>query len=105
MWATGWGIYLYSANNASAEKFGDPVTPSPEAQVNKKENTITFFIPLSVLETNDLSGWNIYITTYDYDGIEGVLRPLTPEGGQWAFGGGKTTDPKIIDDLFIKIDR
>lgn len=104
MWATGWGIYLYSSNNSSAESFGDPITPSPGVQVNKQENTITFLIPLSVLDTNDLSGWNVFITTYDYDGIEGVLRPLTPEGGQWAFGGGKPNDPKIMDDLFITID-
>jgi glycosidase len=103
MWATGWDIYLYSSNNAGPNNFGDPITPSPVAEVNKQENKITFLIPLSVLETNDLTGWNIYITTYDYDGIEGVFRPLTSQGGQWAFGGGDPTDPKIIDDLFITI--
>jgi hypothetical protein len=61
-------------------------------------------IPLSTLGTNNLSGWTIYITTYDYDGIEGVLRPLSPNGGPWSFGGGNPTDPKIMDDVLIKIN-
>ncbi|KLO21551.1 hypothetical protein X275_08805 [Marinitoga sp. 1197] len=81
-----------------------PFTPVPTIKVNKQLATISFTIPLSVLETDNLSGWKIYITTYDYDGIESVLRPLTPEGGQWAFGGGQPTDPKIMDDILIKIN-
>ena len=56
MWATSWGIYLYNLNNARSSNFGDPITPSPVAEVNKQENKITFLIPLSVLETNDLTG-------------------------------------------------
>jgi hypothetical protein len=50
------GIYLYNLNNARSSNFGDPITPSPVAEVNKQENKITFLIPLSVLETNDLTG-------------------------------------------------
>lgn len=56
MWATSWGIYLYNLNNARSSNFGDLITPSPVAGVNKQENKITFLIPLSVLETNDLTG-------------------------------------------------
>jgi glycosidase len=104
VYATGWGISLFSSENSSANKYGDPITPAPTTQVNKQENKITFMIPLSTLDTSDLSGWTIYITTYDYDGIEGVLRPLSPNGGPWSFGGGNPTDPKIMDDVLIKID-
>ncbi|PNR97414.1 alpha-amylase family glycosyl hydrolase [Petrotoga olearia] len=104
VYATGWGISLFSSENSSANKYGDPITPAPTTQVNKQENKITFMIPLSTLDTSDLSGWTIYITTYDYDGIEGVLRPLSPNGGPWSFGGGNPTDPKIMDDILIKID-
>lgn len=104
VYATGWGISLFSSENSSANKYGDPITPAPTTQVNKQENQISFMIPLSTLGTNNLSGWTIYITTYDYDGIEGVLRPLSPNGGPWSFGGGNPTDPKIMDDVLIKID-
>lgn len=104
VYATGWGISLFSSENSSANKYGDPITPAPTTQVNKQENKITFMIPLSTLDTSDLSGWTIYITTYDYDGIEGVLRPLSPNGGPWSFGGGNPTDPKIMDDVLIKIE-
>ena len=82
---------------------GKPITPVPTIKVNKQLATISFTIPLSILETDNLNGWNIYVTTYDYDGIESVLRPLTTEGGQWAFGGGKPADPKIMDDILITI--
>lgn len=104
VYATGWGISLFSSENSSANKYGDPITPAPTTQVNKQENQISFMIPLSTLGTNNLSGWTIYITTYDYDGIEGVLRPLSPNGGPWSFGGGNPTDPKIMDDVLIKIN-
>jgi len=50
-----------------------------------------------------MKNWNIYITTYDYDGIEAVLRPISPQGGQWAYSGGQTDSPKIMDDLLINI--
>jgi len=104
IYATGWGTNLFSSDNSSADKYGNPITPAPTTQGNKQENKITFMIPLSTLDTSDLSGWTIYLTTYDYDGIEGVLRPLSPNGGPWSFGGGKPTDPKIMDEVLIKID-
>jgi len=104
VYATGWGISLFSSGNSSTNKYGNPITPAPNTQVNKQENKITFMIPLSTLGTSDISGWTIYVTTYDYDGIEGVLRPLSPNGGPWSFGGGNPTDPKIMDDVLIKID-
>ncbi|MDN5345607.1 MAG: hypothetical protein PWQ73_104 [Petrotoga sp.] len=104
VYATGWGISLFSSENSSANKYGDPITPAPTTQVNKQENKITFMIPLSTLGTSDISGWTIYVTTYDYDGIEGVLRPLSPNGGPWSFGGGNPTDPKIMDEVLIKVD-
>jgi hypothetical protein len=104
VYATGWGISLFSSDNSSTNKYGNPITPAPTTQVNKQENKITFMIPLSTLGTSDISGWTIYVTTYDYDGIEGVLRPLSPNGGPWSFGGGNPTDPKIMDDVLIKIN-
>ncbi|KLO20936.1 alpha-amylase family glycosyl hydrolase [Marinitoga sp. 1155] len=104
LYLTGWIVSVHSSEGANKDTMGKPITPVPTIKVNKQLATISFTIPLSVLETDNLSGWKIYITTYDYDGIESVLRPLTPEGGQWAFGGGQPTDPKIMDDILIKIN-
>jgi glycosidase len=103
IYATGWGITLHNTNDASEERLGEGITPSPTADVNKQLSEITFSIPYSVLNTNDLSGWKFYITTYDYDGIEAVLRPMSPEAQQWSFGGGDENSPKIMDDLIIEI--
>ncbi|HEX9579237.1 MAG TPA: hypothetical protein VF993_15895, partial [Myxococcales bacterium] len=44
------------------------------------------------------SGIKVYVTTWDFDGIKGTFRPLSPAGGQWEMGGGQATDPKIMDD-------
>ncbi|WP_129409156.1 alpha-amylase family glycosyl hydrolase [Marinitoga lauensis] len=104
LYLTGWVVSAHSSEGANEDTMGKPITPVPTIKVNKQLATVSFTIPLSVFETDNLKGWNVYITTYDYDGIESVLRPLSPEGGQWVFGGGKPTDPKIMDDIFITIN-
>ncbi|WGS65658.1 alpha-amylase family glycosyl hydrolase [Marinitoga aeolica] len=103
LYLTGWVVSAHSSEGADENTMGKPITPVPTIKVNKQLATVSFTIPLSVFETDNLTGWSIYVTTYDYDGIESVLRPLSPEGGQWAFGGGKPTDPKIMDDILISI--
>jgi len=104
IYATGWGITFHNTTNATEDRLGEGVTPSPDSDVNKQLGEITFSIPYETLNTEDLSGWKIYVTTYDYDGIEAVLRPLKPEAEQWAFGGGDENSPKIMDDLIIEIE-
>jgi len=103
IYATGWGITLHNTNNATKDRLGEGVTPSPTADVNKQLGEITLSIPYDTLDTQDLSGWKFYVTTFDYDGIEAVLRPLKPEAEQWAFGGADENSPKIMDDLIIEI--
>jgi len=71
--------------------------------VDKQLKTITLLVPLEVLKTDRLSGWKIYLTTYDYDGIEAVLRPISPGGGAWAFTGPSALAPKIMDFVLIDI--
>lgn len=104
LYVTGWSINQFKSANSNSTQYGDPITNNTFVKVNKEENKITLTVPLSTLDTKDIAGWKIYITTYDYDGTEALLRVLTPEGGQWSFGGGNTNDPKIMDDLLLEID-
>ncbi len=53
---------------------------------------------------DDLKGFNIYITTWDFDGIEAVYRDIYPEPKSYHFGGGNKEDPYVMDDILIKID-
>lgn len=103
LYITGWSCSAYNSTGAGTDSYGLPVTPAPGIKVEKQFSKITFSLPLSVIETNTMKNWNIYITTYDYDGIEAVLRPISPQGGQWAYSGGQTDSPKIMDDLLINI--
>ncbi len=103
IYATGWSIGFFESTGATAHAYGIPVTPTPNVIADKQSKTVTFLIPLEVLETEDLSGWTIYITTYDYDGIEAILRPISPQGGTWTFTGPSTGAPKIMDDLLFVV--
>lgn len=99
----GWGSSAFNSNGASALKYGEAVVPSPLIKVDKILREITMIFPLSILDTDSLKNWDVYVTTYDYDGIEAVLRPISAEGAQWSFSGGTPSSPKIMDDLFFTI--
>lgn len=104
IYATGWSMALYESDEKSGPAYyGTPITPAPTVQVDKQLKTITLLVPLEVLKTDRLSGWKIYLTTYDYDGIEAVLRPISPGGGAWAFTGPSALAPKIMDFVLIDI--
>jgi hypothetical protein len=49
-------------------------------------------------------GFNIYVTTWDFDGIEAVYRDIYPEPKSYHFGGGSKEDPYIMDDILIRIE-
>lgn len=103
IYATGWFVTMHSHEESGLNQYGRPITPAPRVRADDITNKIRFQIPLDNLNTNDLNGWDIYVTTFDFDGIESILRPIRPEGGQWAFGGGNPEDPKIMDDMLIHV--
>ncbi|PRX26965.1 glycosidase [Orenia metallireducens] len=95
----GWNNAYYSAKGATAENYGTSVTPAPKISTNKKEKTIEFnFKAQSFAHLDSLAGAKIYITTWDFDGSQGMLRPLTTEGGTWIFGGRDDKQDSLIAD-------
>jgi hypothetical protein len=85
----------------------------PTVKVDPPTRTITFTCDRNHFGVASSSGVKLYITTWDFDGIGAILRPLTESGGQWRMGGGGppyapdpvdpavkySSDPKIMDDL------
>ncbi len=96
--AYGWSSAMYGADGATASTFGTSVA-SPKVKADPATRTIAFTYDRRVLGLASWSGVKVYLTTWDFDGIKGVLRPLSPAGGQWEMGGGAATDPRIMDDL------
>ncbi len=104
IYATGWSMAMYESDDKTGPVYyGTPLTPAPTVQVDKQFKTVTLLVPQDVMKTDQLDGWKIYLTAYDYDGIEAVLRPISPEGGPWAFTGPSKQAPKIMDFALIEL--
>ncbi|QTA37760.1 alpha-amylase [Thermosipho ferrireducens] len=103
IFVTGWSSALYSAKNADKNQFGTQVG-SPELIV--EDGWIKIIVKGDNLgNPEDYSGWKIYITSWDYDGVESRFRPISKEPKAYVFGGGNNTDPYIMDDLWIEIQE
>jgi glycosidase len=104
VFAEGWGTRLFSAEGADENAQGTAVTPAPEVSTDHDTRTVSFLLPAESLGNPEtLEGAQIYVTTWDWNGIDAVLRPLKPNGGPWAFGGGDENagDPIFIDDTDV----
>jgi glycosidase len=96
----GWMSYLYTAKDADPENFGTPVSPAPKLSGDRDAGTVEFTLPAKALgNPASLSGIGIYVTTWDYDGLENRFRSLAEKAGSMIFGGGKPGDPLIMDDI------
>ena len=96
--AYGWNSAMYGADGATASSYGTSVA-SPKVKADAATKTIAFTYDRRPLGLPSWSGVKVYVTTWDFDGIKGILRPLSTAGGQWEMGGGQSGDPKIMDDL------
>jgi glycosidase len=108
----GWDTVMYTSAGATADKYGSVSTP-PAVKADANLKTVTFTYDRTSYGLASWSGVGIYISTWDFDGIGAMFRPLTKDGGQWRMGGGPgpytpdSTDPtvlyspgpKIMDDL------
>lgn len=100
----GWNNAVYWANDAGPEAFGTTASPAPSVRVNKAEGSIKLRFDASLFgKTRDISGGQIYITTWDYDGVGGIYRPIKPAGGPFVMQGPDASAPYIMDDLLIAI--
>jgi hypothetical protein len=55
-------------------------------------------------KTKEIAGAKLYITTWDYDGVGGLYRAISPEGGQYTMTGEDPSAPLIMDDLLMTIE-
>jgi glycosidase len=95
----GWSNLLTDANGADAEHEGGPVTPGAQLSVDPQARTLQLVLPASALgNVQSLRGARIYVTTWDYDG---GYRPIAPQPGAHAFGGGAAGSPKVLDDALL----
>ena len=107
--AEGWSSGFYSSAGATAAVNGTSVTPAPTSEVDWSVTSATTYQPglikfyikgASLGNPTSLSGWKIYINTYDYD--MGDLRGMAVAPSGWKFGGGDiSTDPLVIDETSI----
>lgn len=97
----GWNTMLFGPDGASPKNYGTAVSPSGKVSVDKSKNQITFtFGGDSLGAPSTLSGTKVYVTTWDYDGLESSNRKLTPDGGDYIYGG-PSDGPLVMDDTAV----
>lgn len=103
IFATGWQSAIYSARGSEKYKFGMQLG-SPE--VYTEDSWVKIIVKGEWLGNPDtFKNWTIYITSWDYDGIESKFRPLMPEPRAYIMGGGNPDDPYIMDDCWLEIGK
>jgi len=101
VFATGWSSAIYTSQRASKDRFETQIG-SPEVFV--EDGWVKIIIKGDWLgNPSSFEGWTIYVTSWDYDGIESKFRPLQEEPKAYIIGGGNPTDPLIMDDLWLEI--
>jgi glycosidase len=99
----GWMSLIHSSEGAGERDYGKPVNPAPLVMVDEEARKIEFIVTGAALGgLEDLSGVRVYITTWDYDGMESANRVLQETPDDYIMGGGNgQTDPLIMDDTTI----
>jgi glycosidase len=103
--AYGWNNVMYDTTGAGADAYGVTIV-SPGLLADPANKTVTFSYDRRALGLASWSGVKVYVTTWDFDGINGVFRPLAKVAGDWTMGGAPdfdpvtllSSDPKIMDD-------
>ena len=94
--AGGFGNAMFSSLGATKDDMGEKVGPTAGISVDKAENTIRFLISAQSMGwIEDITGVKLYITTWG--GGPGNPRGLQEKPSTWAFSGGLSHDPKIMD--------
>ncbi len=106
IFANGWSIIAYSSEDSGSKSFGTAISPTPMVQTNKLTGEVILRIPGETLgRLESFEGLNIYITTWDFDGIEAVYRDIYPQPKGYHFGGGTKEDPYIMDEMLIRLGK
>ena len=97
MFAGGWKAALTMPD-------GTLLQPAPNVSSDEKAGTVEIVFSGDYFPRTSQAGASYYVTTWDYDGVEGGLRGLSPQPGDYSFGGGAPGDPRIMDDAVLKGD-
>jgi glycosidase len=100
--AFGWSSYIYWSDDASRDSEGKKPGISPVIEVDKNNNRIRFIYQGNDFAVDNWKDVSIYITTWDKSG-EGNYRELSENAAPWTFGGADSNEPKILDDVLIKL--
>jgi len=91
----GWSNALFSSAGAGPAADGTPTVPAAAIAVDRASNTLQFTLAPGALGGASLSGAQVFVTTWDYDG---GYRPLRAEAAGALFGGGDgARDPLWMD--------
>jgi glycosidase len=97
----GWSNVWSGSEGAGAGNEGRVLSPGAKIESDADSHTLIITLPAGTLGyPASLSGAKLYLNTWDY--AEGY-RPLLPEGGPMAFGGGKPEDTKVMDETAVLI--
>ena len=97
----GWSNALFSAEGASASSEGQPLTLGAAVEVDVPRRLVRLILPAAALGADaDLSGLQVHINTWDYDG---GYRALAPQPGGHTLGGGPPDGPKLMDQLLLQL--
>jgi glycosidase len=95
----GWNAMLFNDTGAGPKSYGMAVAPAGQIQVDKAKNQIVFtFTGPALGSPASLKGTAVYLTTWDYDGLESANRKLTVDGGDYIYGNGQPGQPLVMDD-------
>ena len=99
----GWTNRIYTSDGASESAYGTTSPLETSITVNPEAATVTITIPGAALgNPRDYDDVAVYITTWDWNGVDGNYRGLAAEPSQWNMSGGDgDTDPLIMDDILI----
>ncbi|MBO8161481.1 MAG: alpha-amylase [Thermosipho sp. (in: Bacteria)] len=99
IFVTGWSSSLYDSKGAEKDKFGVQIL-SPDVLV--EDGWVKIIVKgFGIGNPKSYDGWKIYITSWDYDGVESRFRPLNKEPKAYIMGGGDENDPYIMDDILL----
>ena len=99
----GFGNDVFGADGATADAFGPTIAPVPQVSGSVPARSVTLSFAQDFFGLPSFSGGKIYVTTWDFDGIRVVYRELGATPGQFEYGGGEATDPKLMDTLMIDV--
>ncbi|MBI5624209.1 MAG: hypothetical protein HY924_10550 [Elusimicrobia bacterium] len=102
----GWKVGLYGAGAATVSAFGPALAPAPQVRADRKQGSVEVEFSLDAFPgVRSFDGAGFYVATWDYDGVEGRLRPLAREPAEFVFGGGEPAGPKVMDDAAVPPEK